>query len=800
MRTAFRFALVSLLLLPAAAAAQSGRDKVQVQFVRIGFPPGPQLGDTEEEVIGSGQRPTLHKPGAWTPVYVTVINNGKYDPDPKKDGPAEVVVEVYDCDDTAHNYTVPLPPIKVDDPPATVVAYTRAGSRYSDFTVRVQTTAGRELCQATKTSTPGLDPQEILYLALGSRLPGLRLPGQAANRNPNPDQSGGRAEAAVLTRVPELPPHWLGYGAADVVILATGDRTFMNSLIGDSTRTAALAEWVRRGGRLLILAGANHDVLNGSPDLKALLPADIDPKGYKAQDLTLFWKEGGAVAVEPLPRQAQGLELPKLLPRDKPARGYRVLMDAPKAPGADASPLIVQGPYGLGQVTLSVLALDREPFIHWPGRAAFWEQLLTRAGPRVSVNVVNQPNYRYGPRGAYGPEAEADAQLQAINQQLESFEGVPVISFGWVALFILLYILVVGPLDYLFLKKVVKRLELTWVTFPTVVLAVSAAAYFTAYYLKGSDLRINKLDLVDIDLQTQRAYGRTWFSVFSPRIQKYTVGVEPAAGWAVPERPGLDTAVSWFGVPKQSRQSLFRHSYDYAPLAEGLRGVPIQVWTTKGFQASWQAPLAKDRPAFESRLRHPPGKPDDLIGSVVSHLPAPLEDAALIYRGEVARLGTLLPDAPKAVTAQTRVKFSAWLSGAEQPADTAPGDQGFAKPVVAPPDANSLHVSLLFAEAAAGRGDPNNASLREVDQSWRVDEENRDEVILVGRLRQEQGDAEAITAGPASPSRLWLGELPSSGQPRPPLAGRLRQDTVVRVFIPIAPEPRPGGITTDEHR
>ena len=80
-------------------------------------------------------------------------------------------------------------------------------------------------------------------------------------------------------------------------------------------------------------------------------------------------------------------------------------------------------------------------------------------------------------------------------------------------------------------------MELTWVTCPTVVLAVSAAAYFTAYHLKGSELRVNKLDVVDLDLQTGRAYGRAWFSVFSPRIQKYTVGVEPAHGPGRPDGP-----------------------------------------------------------------------------------------------------------------------------------------------------------------------------------------------------------------------------------------------------------------------
>src|SRR5262249_48608785 len=226
----------------------------------------------------------------------------------------------------------------------------------------------------------------------------------------------------------------------------------------------------------------------------------------------------------------------------------------------------------------------------------------------------------------------------------------------------------------------------------------------------GSELRINKFDLVDLDLQTGRAYGRSWFSVFSPRIQKYTVGVEPAEGWAAAAEGGPDATGSWFGTYKQGRQSLFRHSYDYAPLAKGLLGVPIQVWTTKGFQASWQAPLSKDRPGFESRLFHPPGRPDDLNGSVISRLPAPLEDAVLIYRGEVAALGTLLPETPKTVTAQSRVKFSAWLAGAGADQPVAPPNPDFATSPAPPHPASAggLRAGLLFHEAVQGQTDPNN--------------------------------------------------------------------------------------------
>src|SRR5207253_10708386 len=100
--------------------------------------------------------------------------------------------------------------------------------------------------------------------------------------------------------------------------------------------------------------------------------------------------------------------------------------------------------------------------------------------------------------------------------------AIPVSSCGWVALFILVYILVLGPLYYFFLQKVVNRLELTWITFPTVVITISVAAYFTAYWLKGNDQKINKVDLVDIDLHTQQVVGQSWFTIFSPRIQHYT--------------------------------------------------------------------------------------------------------------------------------------------------------------------------------------------------------------------------------------------------------------------------------------
>ena len=112
---------------------------------------------------------------------------------------------------------------------------------------------------------------------------------------------------------------------------------------------------------------------------------------------------------------------------------------------------------------------------------------------------------------------------------LEQFPGVKLIPFGWVAFFIFLYILLIGPGDYFFLKKVLKRMELTWITFPAIVVTVSLVAYYAAYLLKGNDLLVNKIDVVDIDQAAGLARGNSWISLFSPQNRDYTIRTIPVS-------------------------------------------------------------------------------------------------------------------------------------------------------------------------------------------------------------------------------------------------------------------------------
>ena len=74
---------------------------------------------------------------------------------------------------------------------------------------------------------------------------------------------------------------------------------------------------------------------------------------------------------------------------------------------------------------------------------------------------------------------------------------------------VFIYILWIGPGDYFLVKRLLKRMELTWITFPVMVLSVSLGAYLLAYHLKGDQLRINQVNLVDVDVETGLVRGTT---------------------------------------------------------------------------------------------------------------------------------------------------------------------------------------------------------------------------------------------------------------------------------------------------
>jgi hypothetical protein len=782
-------ALGGLALLPNLAGAQPPRPKVHIDNVQVGFPAVPEQGDP---YIDERNRITYHKAGFWAPVYVDLSAG----PDGFDDG--FVVVESADSNDDLNNYTVQLPRGGIGpNEMLRVLTYTKPGSVTGEVSVTVhRNETPNRISSEFKKSFDAIGPGDALVMAVGSRLTGLRLSLFAVNNQANPYDKN--RFVYVVDDVRMLPDHWFGYGAVDLLVLTTGNKDFMTSLLNERiNRKEALAEWVRRGGRLVLSCGRNQDMAAQLlTRMSTTLPVSITGSIQRDRlDAVETWVSGTGVQalVNPPPRSdPQGKPPPIDLAKLELSVPGQVEMLVPPRREERSPTLVARMPYGLGQVMMIGFDVDTPPFLGWGGQGEFWKkvQQVTRTRPSDFGLTGNQPNQM----GYAGYDTDNDLAT-GLEKNLEKFDAVSVISFGWVALFIFLYIIVVGPLDYLFLKKVVKRLELTWITFPTVVLVVSAAAYFAAYSLKGHDLRINKIDLVDVDAEAGEVYGHTWFTLFSPRIQLYTVGIEPTSpGWVAEteaDRKRASVVVSWLGRPeggyggyaRPRSQSFFRKTYEYARDAEGLLGVPIQVWSTKAFTASWDRPVAPNTKLFTAELRRQSGG-QGVEGTITSHLPGVLEDAAIIYgegqidpKLKVLTLGTLEPGAASVVKpdpSRSSKDLSQWIieSGVIQRARgqvVIGSNQGLLK-------------RILFHDTGNTGDNLKNTAFHHLEQSWRPAHLN--EVILFGRLISESGSAEETALDPRTPSRLWLDKLPGK-EKRPELVGTMNQETYVRAFVPL---------------
>jgi hypothetical protein len=441
-------------------------------------------------------------------------------------------------------------------------------------------------------------------------------------------------------------------------------------------------------------------------------------------------------------------------------------------------PLVVRGAQGFGRVTLIAIASNQKLLADWPDRGLFWARALDLkheglTSPSSAARIA-------GGGGRFYQSGVSDLSSQ-LRIALEQFPNVKLIPFGWVAFFIFLYILMIGPGDYFFLKKVLKRMELTWITFPTIVVTVSLLAYFAAYRLKGNDLLVNKVDVIDVDQPGGLVRGRTLVSVFSPQNRDYNVGFVPVAPnldrevsplaapspSGEPPRPaaGNEVVTTWFSIPETQfgamggsnrRFSFVGSGYSYEPVGglERLENVRIPIWSTKTITAQWFGSVG---PLVDAEL-HRVGT-DRLSGAVTNRQSYPLQDAILAFGRQVYLLGKLAPGATVRV-ALTGIRDLSGLMKSKGP-NYLPEQPDSGNVKINRPD---LLLALMFHDSESNRSSGHslsNSVLQDLDLTGHL---AVDRPILVARIDRPG-------------AQLALGNAPSTP--------KVDQTTMLRVILPL---------------
>jgi len=282
--------------------------------------------------------------------------------------------------------------------------------------------------------------------------------------------------------------------------------------------------------------------------------------------------------------------------------------------GSEAAPLALTAKRGRGQLTVLLFSPEMEPFLSWQNRPYFWAKMVELPPELLMTDQYNRP---------YGPSLDGAFGAMIDSKQVRK------LPVGWLLLLLLGYLVVIGPLDQYWLKKI-NRQMLTWLTFPAYVACFSVLIYLIGYKLRAGETEWNELHIVDVMPVGQEAdlRGRTYASIYSPVNAKYKI---------VSEQPFAALRAEFFGNYGGSGQDANRATVMQKD-NNFQADISVPVWTSQLYVSDWwrrgELPLSISVTAEGGRWRI----------EVNNHLDTKLTNAKLIIQDQAIDLGELPPN------------------------------------------------------------------------------------------------------------------------------------------------------------
>ena len=283
-----------------------------------------------------------------------------------------------------------------------------------------------------------------------------------------------RAEVAYvdIADLPEITPVWNGL---DMLILDDVDTAELTT-----EQRTALNSWLENGGQLLITGGAGWQKTTAVfADILPVAVSDVQ----SVDDLPELSKEFG------VPFRDDG---PYLLNNSTLQAGGELLLHQ------DGQPILARRAVGAGNIYFLALDPKLAPLLDWNGSPKLWEMLLD--------DQLEYPHqWNSGFRNFYAAET-------AVND----LPSLALPSTVLLAFFLFSYIIAIGPLNYIVLRRR-DKLARAWITIPAISIAFSVVAYFIGFQLKGNDNIINELSVATGRMGTETMQVESLVGLYSPR-------------------------------------------------------------------------------------------------------------------------------------------------------------------------------------------------------------------------------------------------------------------------------------------
>ena len=567
-----------------------------------------------------------HKLGLWTPVVCTV----------SLDRPLRVRLEVTAPDPDGNPVTFPTAETELPAGTHRLRGLFQSGRLNAAIGIAVRSSDG---VTAARTVRPSADAGAMLHPAVAAstvlvatigKPPGFATlqagrslqAAKRAGNGKNPQKPERPIQVVELEGPDRLPVDPLACEAWDALVIA-------GPADPDAVRNRGLRSWVRSGGHLVLCVGGDGVAAYQQTRLAEWVPVKTTGTSTLRQLTGLESFSDGKVSL--------------VLKRPVAAARFGQVDGAVLFSEIDG-PLLVRVPYGFGRVTFLGLDLTVAPFRDWKG-------LPDLARKLVVSRQVEARSHRRTRQGQLARSGVSELASQ-LHGALDHFPEVHRGSLWSAMVLMLVYLTAIGPLDYLFVHRVLKRPRLTWITFPLLVILAGGLTVWQARRVNGNRLLVSQISLVDLDVSSKEMRVRTWADVYSPRTARYGMAVDPVSLQRVSAaagpgrhrsgaRPSSAATVSWFGVPESGFGGMYRRggfelgraAYMFTPRAQAIENLPISIWTTKTLSATRQS---SGGGLVESQLEAA-GSGSRLTGTIVHHFSVPLRNWFIAYGNSVYR-------------------------------------------------------------------------------------------------------------------------------------------------------------------
>jgi hypothetical protein len=599
-------ALLAALAFLAASSAHAQPGPVLLQCT-AGF------GDTSP---GSSYSVPRHL-GDWVPFRIRILNAG-----PDASGTLAVVVHDYSGTATRYEKRIDLPAgaqqaheilarvVGANKAPA--VAFEVDGTRVAEIEVQFSKSAGDQLRLGVvdNEATALNDISSVSVDANDARRPfgAAPAPPQPAPATPPaPYTPYGQPVALPIAPIVfgpgDLPRHWLGYASLDAIVLNDAPLAGL-----DEAQATALRVWVANGGMLVVSGGADFPGLRRT-GLDDLLPVDVVEKRAVAS-VSGLTSTYGAFEAAGDPLVAIGTARPKC----------ETLLDS------DAGPVVAERRFGAGRVRFLAVDPKLTPYRGWAGTPRLWIDLVRPVAERkanhpayVGLNYSEKMNLLYD---------LADVRAPLV---------------GYYFLYLIVYLFVLGPLNYAILRFK-GRLEFAWVTIPAAVVLFSLGTVVAAHLMRGGSSMMVSVSVEQYFQHDGIGFSRAGLLVVPSAKDVYRVDLDEGAGGM----PSLD-----FGGGGNDEFSFDETDEQPAIVAS------MNTWDVKSFEI-----LSGGRAEPPARVRLAPG------GVEVTNTSGDrLRSATAITRDGVFFVGDLESGASSASGAPefTVTSFAAWYADKVDP-------------------------------------------------------------------------------------------------------------------------------------